>query len=96
MSIEGPDPERVWLERVYKGGIRQLTPRAVLSGMLLAYECGMRFLTDHLEGDIYFRIHHDGQNLSRARTQFALVNSLEERAEELSRLVESVAAEGAD
>ena len=69
--------------------------RLVLSGMLLAYECGMRFLTDHLEGDIYFRIHHDGQNLSRARTQLALVSSLEERAEELSRLVENVAAEGA-
>ena len=69
--------------------------RLVLSGMVLAYECGMRFLTDHLEGDVYFRIQRAGQNLDRARTQFALVSSLEERAEELSRLVESVAAEGA-
>jgi Ser/Thr protein kinase RdoA (MazF antagonist) len=59
----------------------------VVSGMVLTYECGMRFLTDHLEGDVYFRIHRDGQNLDRARTQFALVRSLEDRQEELSRLV---------
>ena len=69
--------------------------RLVLSGMVLTYECGMRFLTDHLEGDVYFRIHRDGQNLDRARTQFALVKSLEEREEELSRLVARVAAEAA-
>ncbi len=69
--------------------------RLVVAGKLLTYECGMRFLTDHLEGDIYFRIHRDGQNLDRARTQFALVKSLEEREEELSRLVARVAAETA-
>ena len=51
----------------------------------------MRFLTDHLEGDVYFRIHRPGQNLDRARTQFALVKSLEEREEELSGLVARVA-----
>lgn len=64
--------------------------RLVLAGMVLTYECGMRFLTDHLEGDVYFRIHRDGQNLDRARTQFALLRSLEEREEELSRLVARV------
>lgn len=68
--------------------------RLVLSGMVMTYQQGMRFLTDHLEGDVYFRIHRDGQNLDRARTQFALVRSLEEREEELSRLVARVAAEG--
>jgi Ser/Thr protein kinase RdoA (MazF antagonist) len=67
----------------------------VIAGKLLTYECGMRFLTDHLAGDVYFRIHRDGQNLDRARTQFALVRSLEEREEELSRLVARVAAEAA-
>ena len=61
--------------------------RLVLSGMVMTYEHGMRFLTDHLEGDVYFRIHRDGQNLDRARTQFALVSSLEEREEELARVV---------
>jgi Ser/Thr protein kinase RdoA (MazF antagonist) len=61
--------------------------RLVLSGKLLTYECGMRFLTDHLEGDVYFRIHRPGHNLDRARTQFALLRSLEESEERLSRIV---------
>ena len=47
---------------------------------LITLELGVRFLTDHLEGDRYFRIHHPGHNLQRARSQFALVESLE-RAE---------------
>jgi len=74
---------------------KDLTPaerdRLVLSGKLLTYECGMRFLTDHLEGDVYFRIHRPGHNLDRARTQFALLRSLEGNEERLSRLVESLA-----
>jgi Ser/Thr protein kinase RdoA (MazF antagonist) len=66
--------------------------RLVLSGKLLTYEVGMRFLSDHLEGDVYFRIHRPGQNLDRARTQFALLRSLEESEERMSRLVERLAA----
>jgi Ser/Thr protein kinase RdoA (MazF antagonist) len=66
--------------------------RLVLSGKLLTYEVGMRFLSDHLEGDAYFRIHRPGQNLDRARTQFALLRSLEESEERMSRLVERLAA----
>lgn len=63
----------------------------VVSGKVLTYECGMRFLTDHLLGDTYFRIHRSGHNLDRARAQMALLRSVEEREEELGRLVESVA-----
>ena len=40
--------------------------------VLMTYECGMRFLTDYLEGDVYFRTHRPKQNLARARTQFKL------------------------
>jgi len=69
--------------------------RLVAAGKLLSYECGMRFLTDHLEGDVYFRIHREGQNLDRARTQFALVASLEEQEEALTRLVERISGETA-
>jgi hypothetical protein len=43
----------------------------------LAYILGIRFLTDHLNGDSYFRIHHAGHNLERARTQFAVVRVME-------------------
>ena len=46
------------------------------SGILITLETGMRFLTDHLEGDHYFRIQRSGQNLDRARCQFQLVRSM--------------------
>lgn len=49
------------------------------AGILITLETGVRFLTDHLEGDRYFRVHHCGQNLDRARCQFALVRSMEEQ-----------------
>jgi len=52
----------------------------VMAGQLLTYECGVRFLTDYLLGDTYFRTHRPGQNLDRARNQFALVRSLELQA----------------
>ena len=44
----------------------------VVAGQVMTYESGVRFLTDHLDGDVYFRIHRPGHNLDRARTQFAL------------------------
>jgi len=44
---------------------------------LMTYECGMRFLTDYLNGDTYFRIHLPDDNLARCRTQFALVAEIE-------------------
>jgi hypothetical protein len=47
------------------------------SGRLITYEQGMRFLTDHLNGDTYYKIHHPGHNLERARTQFKLVTEME-------------------
>ena len=44
---------------------------------LMTFECGMRFLTDYLEGDRYFAIHRPEQNLDRCRTQFTLVSQME-------------------
>jgi hypothetical protein len=63
--------------------------RLALAGQLLVYECGLRFLTDHLQGDVYFRIHRPDQNLDRARAHFAMLRSLLEREEALQRLVQS-------
>ena len=51
----------------------------------------MRFLADHLEGDVYFKIQQDGQNLDRARTQFRLVELLEERQTEMESCVDRLA-----
>lgn len=55
---------------------------------LMTLECGMRFLTDYLEGDKYFRIHRPEHNLDRARTQFALVADMERKWDEMQRLVQ--------
>ncbi len=57
-------------------------------GRLITLEIGMRFLTDHLEGDRYFRIHRADQNLDRSRAQFRLVRSMEEQEEAMERMVE--------
>ena len=53
----------------------------------MVFEQGVRFLTDHLEGDEYYRIDRAGQNLDRARTQFALLESLVQQEAEFSRMV---------
>lgn len=57
------------------------------SGKLLALMIGIRFLTDHLEGDIYFKTHRPGHNLDRARNQFKLLFSMEEQEEAMHRVV---------
>ncbi len=48
------------------------------SGKLITLECGIRFLTDHLQGDTYFKTKHPGHNLDRCRNQFAFVSKLED------------------
>jgi hypothetical protein len=59
---------------VLTGTERELLP---LSPRVLALVLGVRFLTDYLNGDVYFRIHRPAQNLDRARTQFAIVSAME-------------------
>ncbi|MBQ9113002.1 MAG: mucin desulfatase, partial [Clostridia bacterium] len=58
--------------------------------MMMTLECGMRFLTDHLEGDVYFRIHRPGHNLDRARNQFALVADMEAKLEDMKKIIEKL------
>ncbi len=53
----------------------------------MTFECGMRFLTDYLEGDTYFKIHRENQNLDRCRTQFKLVKDMEEKWEIMQEIV---------
>jgi hypothetical protein len=60
------------------------------SGKLITFETGMRFLTDHLNGDTYFRIHRPGQNLDRCRTQFKLVESIEKQEETMQNYVDGL------
>jgi aminoglycoside phosphotransferase (APT) family kinase protein len=61
------------------------------AGKLITFEIGVRFLADYLAGDTYFKVHREGHNLDRCRTQFRLVEAIEEQEEEMNRLVESLA-----
>lgn len=59
-----------------------------MGAKLMTYECGIRFLADYLEGDIYFKVHREGHNLDRARTQFKLVADMEAKWDEMRAIVE--------
>ena len=61
-----------------------------MGAKLMTLECGMRFLADYLNGDKYFRIHRPGHNLDRARTQFALVRSMEENWDAMQEIVRKI------
>ena len=50
-----------------------------MGAKVMTFECGMRFLTDYLKGDVYFKIHREKQNLDRCRTQFRLVEEMEKK-----------------
>ena len=58
------------------------------SAILMTLECGMRFLTDHLQGDTYYRIHRQNHNLDRCRTQFKLVSDMEEQFDLMTEIIE--------
>jgi hypothetical protein len=59
------------------------------SGKLLTLECGMRFLTDYLLGDTYFKIKHPAHNLDRCRNQFAFVSAIEGKLSDMEKMVAS-------
>ena len=59
-----------------------------MGAKLMTLECGMRFLTDHLQNDIYFKIHRENHNLDRARTQFKLVADMEAKWDQMNAIVE--------
>lgn len=61
-----------------------------MGAKVMTFECGMRFLTDYLQGDTYFKIHREGQNLDRCRTQFKLVKDMEEKWETMHEIVKKL------
>ena len=58
-----------------------------IGARMMTFECGMRFLTDYLEGEHYFKIHRENQNLDRCRTQFCLVADMEAKEKEMQEIV---------
>ncbi len=65
-----------------------------MGAKLMTLECGMRFLADYLQGDIYFKVHYEGQNLDRCRTQLKLVQDMEEKWAQLKQIVSKYAGAG--
>jgi Ser/Thr protein kinase RdoA (MazF antagonist) len=95
------DLSKVWMEmelyeQFTKGFLesvgKSLTPLELemlpFAGKLMTFECGIRFLTDHLNGDVYFKTHREGHNLDRTRTQFKLVRDMEEKDGQMKKVVE--------
>jgi hypothetical protein len=81
------------LVRGYLGTAGNVLNRAekqnlAFSGKLITFEIGIRFLADYLAGDVYFKVHRERHNLDRCRTQFKLVESIEQQEEKMNRLVE--------
>ena len=62
------------------------------SAKLMTLECGMRFLTDYLDGDTYFGTAYPEHNLVRARDQFKLVEDMEKHMPEMQQIVREVSA----
>lgn len=60
------------------------------SAKIMTFECGIRFFGDYLNGDTYFKIHREGQNLDRCRTQFKLVADMELKMEKMNEIVNNI------
>lgn len=69
----------------------RLTPAEIralpLGAKVMTFECGMRFLADYLEGDVYFKTHREHHNLDRCRTQFKLVVDMEAKWNQMESIV---------
>jgi hypothetical protein len=82
------------LARGYLAAAAFLTPaeRRLLpfSGKLITYEIGLRFLTDFLSGDVYFKVRREGHNLDRCRAQFTLVQSIEQQEAAMDKLLDTI------
>lgn len=63
-------------------------------GILMTYECGMRFLGDYLNGDVYFKVAEPMQNLDRARTQIKMIREMEESLDEMNAAVKAAVDNG--
>ncbi|HHT53539.1 MAG TPA: aminoglycoside phosphotransferase family protein [Clostridiales bacterium] len=86
------DMYEAFAEGFIKGAGGALTEREIsllpMGAYIITLETGMRFLTDYLEGDVYFRTEYEGHNLTRARNQLKLVYDFETRFDEFRSITE--------
>ncbi len=80
-----------------EGCAGKLTAREIeelpMGAKVMTFECGMRFLTDYLQGDVYFKVHREGHNLDRCRTQLKLVADMERKWDTMQAIVKKYEAE---
>ena len=94
------DLDKVWMNlelfEIYAKGFIQgcgglLTDEEILllpeGAKMMTIECGMRFLTDYLSGDTYFKTSYENHNLDRARNQFKLVSDMEKVLDKMHDIV---------
>ena len=94
------DLDKVWcdmelFEAYTKGFIEgcggKLTSKEIellpVGAKVMTYECGMRFLTDYLQGDTYFKVHREGHNLDRTRTHIKLIQDMEAKWDVMNAIV---------
>lgn len=82
---------RLYVKGFMEGCGKSLTEEEIrmlpMGAKTMTFECGMRFLTDYLQGDTYFKIHRENHNLDRCRTQLKLVADMEEKWDEMNEIV---------
>jgi len=66
------------------------TGHLAFSARFMTFIIGLRFLTDHIAGDHYYKIHFPGHNLQRARTQFKLLSGMEKNQETMQKIIEKL------
>lgn len=81
------------LTSAYLSGLKEILTKDEKESLLLGAKymvliIGLRFLTDYLAGDTYFKVSYDKHNLVRARNQFALLKSIEDREDKLRRIIQ--------
>ena len=87
-----------YFEHYAKGFLREVggtltkeeTDNLAFSGLLMTLECGLRFLTDYLMNDVYFKIRDEDHNLRRARTHIKLVTEMEKQLPRMQEIINSI------
>ena len=64
-----------------------------MGALIMTLEVGLRFLTDYIDGDHYFKTKYEDHNLVRARTQLKLVADMQSKWDEMNRIVAEVSAQ---
>ncbi len=87
----------IYTKGFLKGCDNSLTPLEIsllpMGAKMMTYENGIRFLTDYLQGDVYFKIERETHNLDRCRTQLKLVEDMEAKWNQMQEIVQKVSAE---